>query len=93
VPDETILYIGLAGTSLRTRVRDYYKTPLGARRPHAGGWFIKSLANVNDLLVHFAPADDPCAAENAMLGSFCSRLGDDAGGAVRSRAPVPVRQP
>src|SRR2546429_470324 len=37
--DETVLYLGLAGTSVRARVRQYYKTPLGARRPHAGGWF------------------------------------------------------
>jgi hypothetical protein len=74
--DETILYIGLAGTSLRRRVRDYYKTPLGARRPHAGGWFIKSLANLDERLVHFAPTDDPHAAENAMLGSFCSHVSE-----------------
>ncbi len=76
LPDETIVYIGLAGTSLRRRVRDYYTTPLGARRPHAGGWFIKTLANVNDLLVHFARVNDPRAAENAMLGSFCSRVSE-----------------
>jgi len=36
--DETIVYVGLAGTSLQRRVGDYYRTPLGARRPHAGGW-------------------------------------------------------
>jgi hypothetical protein len=90
LPDETIVYIGLAGTSLRTRVRDYYKTPLGARRPHAGGWFIKSLANVNDLFVHFAPADDRRAAENAMLGSFCSRVSEATLAALRDPAhPFP----
>jgi hypothetical protein len=90
LPDETIVYIGLARTSLRTRVRDYYKTPLGARRPHAGGWFIKSLANVNELLVHFAPADDTRAAENAMLGSFCSRVSEATLAALRDPAhPFP----
>ena len=41
LPDEVVLYLGLAGTSLRTRVGQYYKTPLGARRPHAGGWWLR----------------------------------------------------
>jgi hypothetical protein len=41
LPDEVIAYIGLAGTSLRSRVRAYYSTPLDARRPHAGGWPLK----------------------------------------------------
>ena len=45
LPDEVILYIGLAGTSVRKRVRQYYRTPLGARKPHAGGWFLKLLIN------------------------------------------------
>jgi hypothetical protein len=36
---EVVLYVGLAGTSVRKRVRQYYRTPLGARRPTraAGG--------------------------------------------------------
>jgi hypothetical protein len=89
-PDETIVYIGLAGTSLRTRVRDYHVTPLGARRPHAGGWFIKALANLNDLFVHFAPVNDPGAAENAMIGSFCSRVSEATLAALRDPAhPFP----
>jgi hypothetical protein len=72
--DETVLYVGLAGTSLRARVRAYYKTPLGARRPHAGGWFLKMLANLDELFVHYSKADNPMAAEDAMLGFFCSNV-------------------
>lgn len=68
--DETTLYIGLAGTSLARRVADYYSTPLGARRPHAGGWPLKTLATLNDLSVHFARCADPAAAEDTMLGAF-----------------------
>ena len=29
---------------LRTRVRQYYTTPLGAAKPHKGGWWLKTLA-------------------------------------------------
>jgi hypothetical protein len=69
LPDETIVYIGLA-TSLRSRVRGFYRTPIGARRPHSGGWFLKTLANLDDLYVHFARISDFDAAEIAMLAGF-----------------------
>jgi hypothetical protein len=70
LPDETVLYVGLAGTSVADRVAAYYRTPLGARRPHAGGWFLKLLANLGDLHVHFAVHPSPDEAEDAMLGAF-----------------------
>ena len=38
--DEHVLYIGSA-TNLRQRVGHYCQTQLGARRPHAGGWFLR----------------------------------------------------
>ena len=78
LPDEVVVYIGLAGTSLRSRVGQYYRTPLGARRPHAGGWFIKLLGNLDELWVHYAPFDRPSEAENRMLDSFCSHVSEKA---------------
>lgn len=68
--DETVLYIGLAGTSVRRRVHQYYSTPLGARSPHAGGWFLKTLADLDELTVHYAAAADTAAAERALLQAF-----------------------
>lgn len=84
-PDEPIVYIGLA-TSLRSRVRGYYTTPLGARRPHAGGWFLKTLSNLDQLYVHFARVAEFDDAECAMLEAFvagvspatCAQLADPA---------------
>jgi hypothetical protein len=49
IPDETILYIGKAGTSLKDRVNQYYNTRLGDPKPHAGGHWIKTLENLSDL--------------------------------------------
>jgi hypothetical protein len=72
LPDENVLYIGLAGTSLADRVSAYYSTRLGRRSPHAGGWLIKLLANLDQLYVHYAPSDDPNRSENRMLQSFVS---------------------
>lgn len=74
LPDETVLYVGLAGTSLRNRINQYYKTPLGARKPHAGGWFLKLLSNLQSLHVHFAETTDPSGAENAALQRFGSNV-------------------
>src|SRR5207248_1103596 len=71
LPDEHVVYIGLAAC-LSDRVGDYYGTPLGAARPHAGGWFLKTLANRDQLFVHYAECDDRARAETTMLGAFCS---------------------
>jgi hypothetical protein len=73
LPDEVVLYVGLA-TSLRSRVGGYYTTKLGARRPHAGGYFLKTLSNLDDLYIHFAKTDDPSGTEDRLLRSFCDSV-------------------
>jgi hypothetical protein len=72
--DEVIVYIGLAGTSLRSRVGQYYSTKLGARSPHAGGWFLKTLSVLDELWVHYAACDDPATAEHQMLSAFSAAV-------------------
>lgn len=74
IPDEVILYIGLAGTSLSTRLGQYYSTPIGDRSPHAGGYFIRLLSNLNQLWVHYARHPDPELAEDRMLRRFCEHV-------------------
>jgi hypothetical protein len=78
--DETVLYVGLASRSIAKRVGQYYATPLGARSPHAGGWFLKSLSVLPKLHVHYATAGNVERAERAMLKAFA------AGVSERSRA-------
>lgn len=72
--DEPILYIGLAGTSLRTRVNQYYRTPLGASKPHAGGWWLKTLSKLDQLHVHYAVTVDSEKSEKSMLRHFAMNL-------------------
>lgn len=72
--DEVVVYVGLAGTSLRARVRQFYGTPIGARRPHSGGYFIKTLANLDEVYVHWATTDDPATAEDELLRTFCNAI-------------------
>jgi hypothetical protein len=77
VPDEVILYIGLAGTSLSRRLGQYYRTPIGARSPHAGGYFLKLLSNLNQLWVHYARCPNFELAEDEMLRRFCEHVSQD----------------
>lgn len=76
--DEVVLYIGLAGRSLAGRVDDYYKTPLGARSPHAGGWFLKTLTPSPPRWVHWARASHPAVSEDLMLEVFCAGASETA---------------
>ncbi len=90
MPDEVVLYIGLAGTSLRGRVGQYYRTPLGMRRPHAGGWFLKLLSCLDDLTVHYSKTDDPDDAESRMIAAFCEGMSEESqAGLVDSLHPFP----
>jgi hypothetical protein len=84
--DETVVYIGLAATSVYGRVTAYYLTPLGARSPHAGGWPLKTLSVLGSLWVHYAPCADPAAAEQEMLAVFAS--GVSAGARAKLRDPL-----
>ena len=76
IPDEVILYIGLA-TSLSTRLQAFYRTPIGARSPHSGGYFLKLLSNLNQLWVHYAQCPDSELAEDGMLRRFCEHVSQD----------------
>lgn len=87
LPDECVLYIGLAGQPLRTRVRQYYKTRIGAAKPHKGGWWLKTLSVLSELHVHYAPTDDFKDAEEQMLRAFA------AGVSHTTRAALPTGDP
>lgn len=63
LPKETILYIGMAGTSLRTRVNQYYNSKLGNKKPHRGGHWLKTLNNLNELNIFWTTSGDRDAGE------------------------------
>lgn len=79
---EVVLYIGLAGTSVRSRVRQYYKTRLGEKRPHAGGWWLKTLTVLDDLWVHWAAVADTDVSERAMLTQFAAGVSSGSRGSL-----------
>jgi hypothetical protein len=69
--DEVVLYIGRA-KALRRRVDQYYATRLGAAKPHASGWWLKTLDSLDDLWVHWAATPDYRLAEKRMLQAFAA---------------------
>jgi hypothetical protein len=69
MPDENIVYIGRAG-SLRKRIGDYYRTPLGDSKPHAGGHWIKTLAVLPEVRVYFVETEDYEHGERSLLTAF-----------------------
>ena len=79
IPDTPILYIGLAGTSIRRRVNQYYSTKVGANSPHSGGWWLKTMTNLDDLYVHFAATIDSRAAEQRMIDTFADSVPTNVG--------------
>jgi hypothetical protein len=88
IPDEDVLYIGLAGQPLQARVRQYYKTPLGAAKPHKGGWWLKTLSALNDLHMHFAVTSGYKDAEEGMLRTFAAALSESSWANLPAGDPV-----
>lgn len=86
---QPVVYIGLAGTDVQRRVSQFYRTPLGARAPHAGGWPVKMLAP-QLLWVHYGPTDEPARAEAAMVDHFVAGISQETARAlIDPTAPLP----
>ncbi len=79
ITDETILYIGKAGTSLESRVRQYYNTKLGDPKPHAGGHWIKILENLNDLNIFWTTSAGEKAkdVEDRFIENFIKNVSNE----------------
>ena len=75
IPNEPVVYVGLAGTSVARRVGQFYRTPLGDPRPHAGGHWLKTLTGLETFRVWWAETDNPATAEDALLTAFAGRHG------------------
>ena len=88
LPDETVLYIGMTNLSIGGRVAELVKTPLGDRRPHAGGHWLKTLTVVPDLRIWWASTAAPEEYEDALLSAFAERVPDAGRAALRDSSVV-----
>lgn len=92
LPDENILYIGQTESSkgIAGRVDQFYRTELGERKPHAGGHWIKTLAILNQLFVHYFPDETPTQTEENLLRAFVRQVSSQTLGNLKDRSlPIP----
>jgi len=74
VPEASLLYVGRSRGSLTGRVAALYATELGYRRPHAGGYWLKTLRDVSRLNVWWAETPAGEEYEDAILEAFAQAV-------------------
>lgn len=74
IPNQRIVYIGRTTDHLSGRLSDYYRTPLGDRRPHAGGHWIRTLAGLENFQVWWSETSDPAGYEDGLLAAFARQV-------------------
>jgi transcription elongation factor GreA len=87
LPNQRVVYVGRTSKSLSGRVAALYATDLGRRRPHSGGYWLKTLQSPESLRVWWADTDAPEEYEDAILTAF------SAGVPIADRAALPVTDP
>ncbi len=78
--DQTVLYIGMSATSIANRVGAAVRTPLGDRRPYAGGHWLKTLTGLERCRVWWAETSAAEEYEDALLGAFAAGVPVDVAG-------------
>ncbi len=84
---QPVLYIGRSNASLGGRLAAFYATPLGARRPHAGGNWVRTLSSLTSLRIWWAETDAAEEYEDALRRRIESALADFDTVTLHSRAP------
>ena len=78
LPDQTVVYIGMSGVSIGARVAAFARTPLGERKPHAGGYWLKTLTGLDRCRVWWAETEAAEEYEDALLEAFAATVPDAA---------------
>jgi transcription elongation factor GreA len=86
--DQPVLYVGMSKVSIASRVSAYYRTPLGDSRPHAGGYWLKTLSGMDKLRVWWAETHAPEEYEDALLSAFAAGVAAEAAKALHDPAVV-----
>jgi len=72
LPNQTILYIGMTPASIGGRVGALYRTPLGDRKPHAGGHWLKALRGLDRARIWWAQTSAAEEYEDALFSAFAA---------------------
>lgn len=74
LPGQTVVYVGMTAASIGGRVGAFYRTPLGDRKPHAGGQWLQTLRGLDRARVWWAVTDAPEEYEDALFSAFAAAV-------------------
>jgi hypothetical protein len=74
LPGQTVVYVGATPASIGGRVGALYRTPLGDRKPHAGGQWLQTLRGLDRARVWWAVTDAPEEYEDALFSAFAGAV-------------------
>ena len=74
LPDQSVVYVGRSTAAVGRRVEAFYHTPLGDRRPHAGGHWLKTLRVLDRLRIWWAETDAAEEYEDGLLSAFAAQV-------------------
>ena len=77
LPDQRVVYVGRTSKSLGPRVGAAYATVLGDRRPHTGGYWLRTLHRLERLRVWWAETAAPEEYEDGLLGLFSAGVDEE----------------
>jgi hypothetical protein len=72
LPGQTVVYVGMTLLSVGGRVGALYRTPLGDRKPHAAGNWLKTLRGLDRARVWWASTTAAEEYEDALLSAFAA---------------------
>src|SRR5438093_47015 len=83
LPGQVVVYVGMTTVAIGGRVAAFYGTPLGDRRPHAGGQWLKTLRGLERARVWWAETNAPEEYEDGIFGAFAATVDASAAAAPR----------
>jgi transcription elongation factor GreA len=78
--DQRVLYVGMSAQSIGARIGAFQRTPLGDRKPYAGGYWLKTLTGLDRLRIWWAETDAAEEYEDALLEAFVASVPPEAAG-------------
>ncbi len=88
LPQQTVVYVGRTAKTLSARAASLFATPLGDRRPHAGGHWLWTLLDRDQLRIWWAETASPEEYEDGLIDAIAADT--DAGAAQRLGASGPI---
>ena len=82
LPGQPVLYIGMSAASIGARLDAFERTPLGDRKPHAGGYWLKALSSLDRLRIWWAETDAAEEYQDGLLDGFAAGVPADVASAL-----------